>query len=130
MMALVDAMAGMMRLTTPWVSCHVTPAMLYFSARWRAVSNSHWMCSGSSLSSFLSESGGSPRTSQRGCWRGETTAFKAGIVGGEPRNSPLNTRGHSRMLAHSMQCSGSRGVLAMVQIGKAVGGVSMSSEHS
>lgn len=45
-------------------------------------------------------------------------------------NEPLKTLGHSKMLAHSMQCSGSRGVLAMVQMGKAVGGVSMSREHS
>ena len=45
-------------------------------------------------------------------------------------SSPLKTFGHSSMLAHSIQCSGRRGVFAMVQMGKAVGGVSMSREHS
>jgi hypothetical protein len=45
-------------------------------------------------------------------------------------NAPLKTRGHSRMLAHSMQCSGRRGVLAIVQMGKAVGGVRVSILHS
>jgi len=55
-MALVLAMAGMMRLTTPCVRLHVTPAILCSSARARATSYSHWMCSGSSLSSFLSAS--------------------------------------------------------------------------
>jgi hypothetical protein len=52
-----------------------------------------------------------------------------GDVPGQPR-APLKTRGHSRTLAHSMQCSGSRGVLAMVQMGKVVGGVRMSRPHS
>lgn len=38
----------------------------------------------------------------------------------------MKALGHSRTLAHSIQCSGNRGVLAMVQIGKTVGGVNMS----
>lgn len=41
-------------------------------------------------------------------------------------SSPLKTRGHSSTLAHSMQCSGNRGVLAMVQMGKTVGRVCVS----
>lgn len=41
MMALVEAMAGMMRLTTPCVRLQVTPSMLYCSARVLAVSKSH-----------------------------------------------------------------------------------------
>lgn len=62
---------------------------------------------------------------------GEMSELRSGSLYPERlTDSPLKTRGHSRMLAHSMQCSGNRGVLAMVQIGKAVGGVSMSSEHS
>ena len=36
---------------------------------------------------------------------------------------PLKTFGHSRTEAHSIQCSGSRGVLAIVHIGYAVAGV-------
>lgn len=43
---------------------------------------------------------------------------------------PFQIRGHSSTDAHSIQCSGSLGVLAMVQIGKAVGLFSMSREHS
>jgi hypothetical protein len=38
-------------------------------------------------------------------------------------NEPLNTFGHSRTDAHSIQCSGNRGVFAIVQIGYAVAGV-------
>jgi hypothetical protein len=33
MIALVLAMAGMMFLTTPWVSAQVTPSILYVAAR-------------------------------------------------------------------------------------------------
>lgn len=49
------------------------------------------------------------------------------MVGQEERgwDLPLNTFGHSRTDAHSTQCSGRRGVLAIVQIGNAVGGVCM-----
>lgn len=43
---------------------------------------------------------------------------------------PPCTLGHSNTEAHSIQCSGRRGVLAIVQIGKAVGLLSISSEHS
>lgn len=43
---------------------------------------------------------------------------------------PPCTRGHSKTDAHSMQCSGKRGVLAMVQIGKAVCLFNKSREHS
>lgn len=66
---------------------------------------------------------------RRGLGRGER-APPGSLYPERLTDSPLKRRGHSRMLAHSMQCSGNRGVLAMVQIGKAVGGVSMSSEHS
>ena len=45
-------------------------------------------------------------------------------------NEPPWTRGHSKTEAHSIQCSGRRGVLAIVQIGKAVGLLSKSREHS
>lgn len=45
----------------------------------------------------------------------------------EHYDGPLNTFGHSSTDAHSMQCSGSRGVLAIVQMGNAVGGVCMCS---
>jgi hypothetical protein len=112
--AFVLAIAGMILLTTPCVKLQVTPSILYCSARVRAVSKSHWICSGSSLSTFLSTRAPSVQIQVR--WR--------------ELDKPLKTRGHSRMDAHSMQCSGSRGVLAMVQMGKAVGGVSMSRLHS
>lgn len=55
MMALVDAMAGMMFFTTPCVSDHVTPSMLNSFARAAAMLYSHPMCSGSSVSIFLSK---------------------------------------------------------------------------
>lgn len=58
----------------------------------------------------------------------EERVSPASAVKGDERrsgNEPLNTFGHSRTEAHSTQCSGSRGVLAMVQMGKAVGGVCM-----
>ena len=54
MIAFVDAMAGMMFLTTPCVRDHVTPSILNSFARADAVLYSHPMCSGSSVSSFLS----------------------------------------------------------------------------
>jgi hypothetical protein len=41
MIALVEAMAGMILLTTPCVKLQVTPSMLYCSARVLAVSKSH-----------------------------------------------------------------------------------------
>lgn len=53
-MAFVLAIAGIIRLTTPWVKLQVTPSMLYLSALALATSKSHWICSGSSLSTFLS----------------------------------------------------------------------------
>lgn len=43
---------------------------------------------------------------------------------------PPMIRGHSRILAHSMQCAGWRGIDASVHIGTAALGVSISSEHS
>ena len=36
---------------------------------------------------------------------------------GKSLDIPLNSFGHSRTLAHSIQCSGIRGVLAIVQMG-------------
>lgn len=114
MMALVLAMAGMMFLTTPCVRLHVTPSMLYFWARASACEYSHSMSAGSSLSILRSVTGGRQRVSTRSV--GES--YREG-------DAPLNTRGHSRTDAHSMQCSGKRGVLAIVQMGKAVGGVCM-----
>ena len=45
-------------------------------------------------------------------------------------SEPFQTRGHSKTDAHSMQCSGRRGVLAIVQIGNVVGLLSISREHS
>lgn len=39
------------------------------------------------------------------------------------RDIPLKTLGHSRTDAHSIQCSGNRGVFAIVHIGYAVAGV-------
>lgn len=56
MIAFVDAIAGMMFLTTPWVSDHVTPSILNSFARFKAWLYSQPMCSGSSVSSFLSYS--------------------------------------------------------------------------
>lgn len=53
-MALVDAMAGMMFLTTPWVSDQLTPSILNSLARAAATVYSQLMCSGSSVSIFLS----------------------------------------------------------------------------
>ena len=55
---------------------------------------------------------------------------QSGRIKPKQAHSPPCTRGHSRTEAHSIQCSGRRGVFAMVQIGKAVGRLSMSSEHS
>ena len=55
MIALVDAIAGIMFLTTPCVRDHVTPSILNSLARAEATLNSHPMCSGSSVSSFLSD---------------------------------------------------------------------------
>lgn len=43
---------------------------------------------------------------------------------------PPKIRGHSRILAHSIQCAGWRGIDARVHIGTAVRGVSISNEHS
>ena len=43
---------------------------------------------------------------------------------------PPNTLGHLRMLAHSIQCAGCRGIVASVQIATAVWGASISKEHS
>lgn len=54
MIAFVDAMAGMMFLTTPCVRDHVTPSILNSFARFKATLNSQLMCSGSSVSIFLS----------------------------------------------------------------------------
>ena len=52
--ALVDAIAGIMFFTTPWVRDHVTPSILNSFARAEATPKSQPMCSGSSVSSFLS----------------------------------------------------------------------------
>lgn len=54
MMAFVDAMAGMMFLTTPCVRDHVTPSILNSFARFDAMLYNQPMCSGSSVSSFFS----------------------------------------------------------------------------
>ena len=54
MIAFVDAMAGMMFFTTPCVSDQVTPSILNSFARAAATEYSQPMCSGSSVSSFLS----------------------------------------------------------------------------
>ena len=54
MMALVEAIAGMMFLTTPCVSDQVTPSILNSWARRDALLNNQSMCSGSSVSIFLS----------------------------------------------------------------------------
>ena len=43
---------------------------------------------------------------------------------------PGNTRGHSSTEAHSMQCSGSLGVVAIVHTGYTVLCASISNEHS
>ena len=114
MIAFVEAIAGMMFFTTPCVRDQVTPSILNSFARARAMAYSHPICSGSSVSSFLSVA----------MLRIISWAEKAS------QRLPPCTFGHSRTEAHSMQCSGSRGVLAMVQIGKAVGLFNMSSEHS
>ena len=111
MIALVLAIAGMMFLTTPCVNAQVTPSILNSEARAEAFWYSHSMWSGSSVSSFLSDSKDS----------GQSEPERS-----QSPSTPLNTFGHSRTLAHSMQCSGNRGVFAIVQIGNAVGGVSMS----
>ena len=107
-MALVDAIAGITFLTTPWVNCQVTPSILNSAARFEAMVYNHSIWSGSSVSSFLSTH--QPDFKKRRVWR-------------KRFNEPLKTFGHSRTDAHSMQCSGSRGVLAIVQIGYAVAGV-------
>ena len=54
MMAFVDAIAGMMFFTTPCVRDHVTPSILNSAARAAAILYSHPICSGSSVSNFLS----------------------------------------------------------------------------
>lgn len=54
MIAFVDAIAGIMFFTTPWVKDHVTPSMLNSLARADAVAYNQPICSGSSVSSFLS----------------------------------------------------------------------------
>ncbi len=54
-MAFVEAMAGIMFFTTPWVNDHVTPSILNSFARANAVLYSQLMCSGSSVSIFLSD---------------------------------------------------------------------------
>jgi hypothetical protein len=41
MIAFVEAMAGMMCFTTPWVKLHVTPSILNSAARAEALSKSH-----------------------------------------------------------------------------------------
>lgn len=115
MIALVDAMAGMMFFTTPCVRDHVTPSILNSFALAAAALYSQEICSGSSVSIFLS---GAASLSQRVyATLGNTDA-------------PPCTRGHSKTEAHSIQCSGKRGVFAMVQIGNAVCLLSMSNEHS
>ena len=55
MMALVEAMAGMIFLTTPWVNDQVTPSILNSRARLDALLNNQSICSGSSVSIFLSK---------------------------------------------------------------------------
>lgn len=95
-MALVDAIAGIIFLTTPWVSEYVTPGILNSSARFFAVWKSQVICSGSS-----------PSTGRSG-----------------------KLLGHSNTDAHSMQCSGNRGVFAIVQMGYVTAFVCISNEHS
>lgn len=114
MMAFVDAMAGMIFFTTPCVKDQFTPSMLNCFARSRAAVYNQLICSGSSVSSFLSamKLAELPSTMQKHVY------------------GPPCTRGHSSTDAHSMQCSGNRGVFAIVQMGKAVGLFSKSKEHS
>ena len=57
MIALVEAIAGMIFFTTPCVNDHVMPSILNSFALSRATSYSHWMCSGLSVSSFVSARG-------------------------------------------------------------------------
>jgi hypothetical protein len=52
--AFVEAMAGMIFFTTPWVSDHDTPSILNSLARVDATLYNQVMCSGSSVSIFLS----------------------------------------------------------------------------
>jgi hypothetical protein len=62
--------------------------------------------------------------------RAEIKSLSKMLTESEDENRPpLNAFGHSSTLAHSMQCSGSRGVLAIVQMGNTVGGVNMSIYH-
>lgn len=74
MMAFVDAMAGMMFFTTPCVSCRVTPEMPKSSARDRAFSYTHIMCSG------LSESK-SPSAFCRSCSHSTSLAYSMQCAG-------------------------------------------------
>jgi len=59
----------------------------------------------------------------------QPSTIPTSLVRGRP-NIPSNTLGHSRMLAHSIQCAGCRGIVASVHIATAVWGVSISKEHS
>ena len=62
--ALVDAMAGMMRLTTPSVSAYVTPAMPKAAARSAAARAIQPMSSGESVSNL-----------RVGAWRSHNTVI-------------------------------------------------------
>ena len=55
MIAFVEAMAGITFLTTPWVSDQVTPSILNSLARADATVYNQLICSGSSVSSFFSD---------------------------------------------------------------------------
>lgn len=55
MTALVEATAGMILFTTPWVNRYETPEMLNSVALSCAFSRIHWMCWGSSPSIFTSK---------------------------------------------------------------------------
>ena len=69
------------------------------------------------------EEGGGRREGGGGAGEGDAGRGAIAASSNSGKDGPLKTRGHSRTEAHSMQCSGRRGVLAIVQMGNAVGGV-------
>lgn len=121
---------------SPWVSLYVTPVMLKSAALSRDLWYTHWMCSGSSPS----------RTTPSKSTYTQTRSLKKGLKSQEsgllslfviilnitkdrwtemitavwfipPKGISL---GHSSIRTYSMQCSGKRGMEAIVHMGKLI----------
>lgn len=102
MTAFVEATAGIIRFKTPWVSRKSTPNISNWFARCCAFRNAHSTCWGLSASK---------RTSSEKKFNLELI-----FMGGPSPNG--FSFSHKIIFTYSTQCSGNRGVLAIVQSGK------------